>query len=287
MDTTADEQNPIMRGKGKLEEKEYLTDAFAREATAFIERHRLRPFFLYLSFNAVHSPLQAPDKYLDRFSGISDQKRHTFAAMLSAMDDALGDVLASLRENGLEEDTLIFFVSDNGGPTPQTTSRNDPLRGTKGQVYEGGIRVPFAVQWKGRLPEGTVYDKPVISLDIAPTALAVAGVESEDARFDGVDLLPYLTGKSSRAPHETLYWRSGEQYAIRKGNWKLVKMPSAEPELFDLAADIGEKTNLASDKREKAKELDALLMKWDSELAEPLWRTQRRRKPRPKGGGIK
>lgn len=280
MDSASDRANPIMRGSRKVEEKEYLTDAFAREAVAFIERHRQRPFFLYLAFNAVHSPLQAPQKYLDRFSEISDPKRRTFAAMLSAMDDAIGRVLETVRKNGLEEDTLIFFLSDNGGPTAQISSRNDPLRGFKGDVYEGGIRVPFLVQWKGRIPAGRVYEKPVISLDIVPTALAAAGVKAGNAKFDGVNILPYLIG-SRGTPHEALYWRFGSQYAIRKGNWKLVKIGGGQPELYDLAADIGEKIDLAAQKPEKVKGLDAQLMKWNSELAEPLWRTQReRRRPR-------
>jgi len=277
VDSASEALNPIMRGTQKVEEKEYLTDALAREAVAFIERHRQRPFFLYLTFNAVHSPLQAPDKYLARFSGITDQKRRTFAAMLSAMDDAIGDVLASVRKNDLEEDTLIFFISDNGGPTPQTTSRNDPLRGYKGQVYEGGIRIPFMVQWKGHLPAGKVRDKPVISLDIVPTALAAAGFMAKNGKFDGTDLTPFLSGKSSRAPHDVLYWRFGDQYAIRDGDWKLVKTPNGT-ELFDLKADIGEQTDLASKSPDRVKELDARLMKWDSKLAEPLWKTQRNRK---------
>jgi arylsulfatase A-like enzyme len=270
-----DPGNPIMRGNETVEEKEYLTDAFAREAVSFIDKHKQHPFFLYLTFNAVHSPLQSPDKYLGRFSSIKDQKRRTFAAMLSAMDDAIGEVLESLRKNKLEEDTLIFFVSDNGGPTPQTTSGNGALRSTKGQVYEGGIRVPFMAQWKGRLPAGKVYDEPVIALDIAPTACAVAGAKTEGAKFDGVDVLPFLTGKAKGAPHKTLYWRFGEQSAVRDGDWKLVKISGSESELFDLSKDIGEKTNLASTKPEKVKELDDKLAKWDSQLVAPLWRRGR------------
>ncbi len=264
-------RNRIMRGNDAVEEKEYLTDAFAREAASFIKRHSKEKFFLYLAFNAVHSPLQAPEKYLNRFPAITDKKRKTFAAMLSAMDDAVGKVLDTLRENNLEEKTLIFFISDNGGPTLNTTSRNDPLRGYKGQVYEGGIRVPFLVQWKGTIPAGKVYNKPVISLDIAPTACAVAGASIAGAKFDGANLLPFLTGKLTGNPHDALYWRFGAQLAIRRGDWKLVKFGDEITELYNLAKDIGEKNNLAEKNPEKVKELSAMLMKWESELAKPLW----------------
>lgn len=280
IDSSADAKNPIMRGMKPVEEKEYLTDAFSREATTFIERHKNEPFFLYLAFNAVHSPLQAPEKYLKRFYSITDNKRRTFAAMLSAMDDAIGNVLQTLRKNKLEENTLIFFLSDNGGPTQSTTSRNDPLRGFKAQVYEGGIRVPFLMQWKGKIPAGIVYGKPVISLDIAPTALAAAGTRIADAKFDGVDLIPYLKG--SGTPHEILYWRFGSQYAIRKGNWKLLKTANGKPELYDLAADISEMNDLTEKNPEKVKELQAHYEAWNAQLAKPLWGGIQKKQARPK-----
>jgi len=141
-------RNPILRGTEPVEEKEYLTDAFAREAAAFIDKRARDPFFLYLAFNAVHSPMEAIEGYLRRFSSIKDEKRRTYAAMSAALDDGVGRVLSALRRHRLEEDTLLFFWSDNGGPTPQTTSSNLPLRGYKAQVYEGGIRIPAMVQWK-------------------------------------------------------------------------------------------------------------------------------------------
>ncbi len=165
----------IYRGDSPVQETEYLTDAFAREAAAFVERQKAEPFFLQLTFNAVHQPLQAPDKYLSRFSGIEDETRKTYAAMLSALDDGVGKVLETLRRKGLEENTLIFFISDNGGPTHANGSKNTPLRGDKATVWEGGIRVPFLVQWKAKLPAGKTYDQPVIALDIGATAAAAAG----------------------------------------------------------------------------------------------------------------
>ncbi|MDO8589327.1 MAG: sulfatase-like hydrolase/transferase [Armatimonadota bacterium] len=270
----------IMRGDKEVEESRFLTEAFGQEARAFIEKHKAEPFFLYLPFNAVHNPMQVTKKYLDRFPSIKDDKRRTFAAMLSALDDAVGETLKAIRDNGLEKDTLIFFLGDNGGPTSETTCKNDPLRGAKGMVYEGGIRVPFCVQWNGRLPEGKVYDKPVIALDIAPTAVAAAGAKAEDAKFDGVNLLPYLVKGSDKTPHEALFWRMGGQHAARKGDWKLVKTGANKPQLFNLSSDIAEQTNLYTRNPDKAKEMEDLLAKWESELAKPLWGVRAGNRPR-------
>lgn len=264
-------QAKLLRGTEWVQEPEYLTDAFTREAVAFIERHRQEPFFLYLSFNAVHLPLEATEKYLDRFSSIADENRRTFAAMLSALDDGVGQVLAKLRETGLEEETLIGFLSDNGGYAGNT-SRNDPLRGHKDQVFEGGIRVPFLVQWTGHLPAGQVYEHPVISLDLAATALAAAGGPlPEELQLDGVNLLPYLTGANSAPPHDRLYWRYGTQQALRAGDWKMVKWGDNPPQLYNLAEDIGESHNLAAGQPDKLQELQADYEAWNAQLIDPLW----------------
>ena len=286
LDAAADGPNPILRGTKRVDDIDYTTDAFGREAVAFIEKHHAEPWLVYLPFNAVHAPLQATPKYLSRFSDIGEQKRRSFAAMLSAMDDAVGAVLSKLREHHLEQDTLIFFLSDNGGPTRQTTSGNGPLRGYKAQTWEGGIRVPWIVQWKGHIPGGKVDDRPVIQLDILPTALAAAGVAIQpEWRLDGVNLLPFLTGENAGAPHEALYWRFGQQIALRVGDWKLVKAPgggispggrrgkasTAGAQLYNLKEDIGEKHNLAEKHAEKVKELAAVWEKWNSELVDPAW----------------
>jgi arylsulfatase A-like enzyme len=238
----------------------------------------------------VHGPLQATEKYLARFANIEDQRRRTFAAQLSAMDDAIGVVLEKIRALGQEGNTLIFFFSDNGGPTRQTTSQNGPLRGFKSQTWEGGIRVAWLVQWKERIPAGQVDDRPVIQLDILPTALAAIGAEAKpEWKLDGVNLLPYMTGEKKEAPHEALYWRFGSQIAVRKGPWKLVKAPAdgAAPgalggaastegaELYNLEKDIGETTNLAASEHEKLKELSAAWEKWNAELAPPRWQQGR------------
>lgn len=250
----------------------YTTDEYAERAVEFIDQHKAEPWFLYLPFNAQHAPLQAPQKYLDRFSSIQDEKRKIFAAMMSAMDDAVGRVLDKVREVGQEENTLVFFLADNGGPTMQTTSNNLPLRGFKSTTWEGGVRVPFAVQWKGKIPGGQTYDHPIIQLDILPTALAAAGATVDPAwKLDGVNLLPFFTKEASGKPHETLYWRFGEQWAIHHGDWKLVvgRDGGKEPWLIHLAEDISESKNLAASKPEKVAELLALYQTWNAEQAPP------------------
>lgn len=283
---------PIYRGDEVVDEKTYLSDAFGREAVGFIERHRDRPFFLYLAFNAVHTPMDATDDRLARFAAIGDTSRRTYAAMLTAMDENIGKVLGALRGAGLEENTLIFFLSDNGGPTmPGTTingSRNDPFRGSKRTTLEGGIHVPFVVRWKGKLAAGSVYDRPVIQLDILPTALAAAGVEAgSSSHLDGVNLLPFLAGQAGAAPHENLYWRMGEQMAIRRGDWKLVRYDRAADRprgrsdardvkmtpdrLYDLAGDPGERHDLSAENPEKLRELRSAWESWNAQLVRPLW----------------
>jgi arylsulfatase B len=278
-----DADNPVLRGTQPVEENEYLTEALTREALGFIERHRQQPFFLYVPYNAVHSPMQAAPKYLKRFGRIADEHRRIFAAMLSALDDSIGAVLGKLHQAGLEEKTLIFFFSDNGGPTAELTSSNKPLSGGKGQLLEGGIRIPFLVQWKGHLPAGKVYEQPVISLDILPTALAAAGAPApESARLDGVNLLPYLTGANSGPPHERLFWRYGPQGALRKGNWKLYQRGSSPPQLFDLSTDIGEQNNLAEKKPQVLGQLQSAWKELDAQMLAPLWGAGAARKAKQK-----
>ncbi len=265
-----DDNNPLLRGGEPVEEKAYLTDAFAREAVSFIDRHQSQPFFLYLAFNAIHSPMQAPVPMLKEFESIKDEQRRLFAAMLRSMDDAIGRVLAKLRDLKLEDDTLIFFISDNGGPTQELTSSNLPLRGGKGQLYEGGIRVPYVVQWKGVIPAGKTDHRPVISLDALPTALAAAG-RSVPADVDGVNLLPYLTGASSGTPHSTLFWRYGSNIALRDRDWKLVRQGTENFQLFNLASDASEVTDRLASEPKVAARLRAELDRLNAEMATSLW----------------
>ena len=273
----------------------YTTDAYAERAVDWLSRRAAAaptaPWFLYLPFNAQHAPLQAPRRYLDRFPGIADDKRRTFAAMLSAMDDAVGRVLTKVRDLGAEENTLVFFIADNGGPTQGTTSGNGGLRGFKMTTYEGGPRVPFLVQWKGRLPAGTTYAPPVMNIDVMPTVMAAAGRPVGDADrnggpIDGVDLLPFLSGASADRPHETLFWRCGPQWAVRQGDWKLVvsKGGSGRPELYDLAADPSETKDRAGSEPARVADLQAAYDAWSVAQAKPL-AMDRDKGATPKGKG--
>jgi arylsulfatase A-like enzyme len=265
-----DDDNPLLRGKNVIEEKAYLTDAFGREASDFIHRHHDKPFFLYLAFNAIHSPMQAPVALLPEFEGLRGEQRRLFAAMTRSMDNATGEVLKALRNQGLEQDTLIVFLSDNGGPTAELTSSNVPLRGGKGQLYEGGIRVPFACSWKGRVPAGTVSSQPVSALDILPTALAAAG-SALPQKLDGVNLLPHLTGSQQSVSRESLFWRYGPSLALRRGDWKLVKQRTPDFQLFNLSADVGESNDLAAQQPQRKKQMQAELESLNQEMMPPLW----------------
>ncbi len=277
---------PIYRGTEVVEEREYLTDAFAREAVAFIDRHQKDEFLLYLAFNAVHTPMHATDARLARFSSIADERRRTYAAMTSAMDDAVGQVLDKVRTAGLTNDTLVFFFSDNGGPTMRTTtvngSSNAPLRGSKRTTLEGGVRVPFVVSWPGKVPAGKTFDGTLIQLDVLPTALAAVGVELRpEWKLDGVNLLPHFLGDASEGPHDTVYWRFGEQMAPCSGNWKLVRYDAVADEgkqgtfsslrLYNLADDIGESHDLAAAQPERVEAMTAVWDAWNAQLPRPLW----------------
>jgi arylsulfatase B len=265
--------NPILRGEAEVEEREYLTDAFAREALSFIERQRGRPWFLYLPFNAAHSPMQATPRDYARYAQFADHHRRVWAAMVGSMDAAIGRILARLEELDLRRQTLVVYLSDNGGPTQELTSRNDPFSGGKGSLREGGIRIPFLMSWPGMLPAGVVEPRPVSALDIVPTSLAAARVEARPpAPLDGVNLIPFLTGADRGLPHDTLYWRMGRQHAIRYGEWKLARFRSGEADqLFDLAQDVKEEHDLAAAQPDRVRDLKARYEAWDRQLIEPLW----------------
>ena len=271
-----DANNPILRHGQPVSEQAYLTDALTREAVEFIGRHRTRPFFLYLAYNAVHSPLQATDQDMRRFAHIDDIHRRIFAAMLANLDDSVGQVIGALERHGLIDNTLIVFLSDNGGPTRELTSSNAPLRGEKGQLYEGGIRVPMLWQWAGQLPEAAVYTNPVLSLDIAATAVAISGGPDDDRRradLDGVNLLPFLNDTALGPPHKSLFWRMGNRSAIRVGDWKAVKQSrsaAADWELFDLSRDVSESNNLAESLPAKLDELRDRWNDWNGQMAAPV-----------------
>jgi arylsulfatase A-like enzyme len=266
---------PLIRNGDPVDEREYLTEAFAREAVAFIERHRSEPFFLYLAFNAPHGPFQAPpQRYLDRFPGIADGQRRTYGAMVSALDDAVGRVLTTLRETQLETRTLVFFLSDNGGRREAMVSSNGVLRGYKEELFEGGIRVPFVAAWPGTLRPGA-YQPPVIALDVWATVVSAAGATPpSDRRIDGVDLMPYLRGRKTGSPHHRLFWRTGGglAYAVRQGDDKLVKEKGSEtPALFDLLRDPGETRDLAARRPDLVRRLLRAYEGWNAELIPPAF----------------
>ncbi|MCP4641259.1 MAG: sulfatase-like hydrolase/transferase [bacterium] len=265
-----------------VEDKRFRIDVQSDAAVAFLDRHHDDPFFLYVAYFAPHTPLEATDEYLAMHPGDMPERRRHALAMLSGIDRGVGRMLEKLEAYGIDEDTLIFYISDNGAPlkitmedSPVTTdaggwdgSRNDPFVGEKGMLSEGGIRVPFLARWKGTLPEGAEYSEPVISLDAGATALVLAGLDAP-ADMDGVNLIPYLTGKRKGSPHDALYWRFWTQSAIRKGKWKYLHAGNAGRFLFDLASSEHERRNLVEDHPDVAAELEKDLRAWAATLKHP------------------
>jgi arylsulfatase A-like enzyme len=252
---------------------------------AFIQRNQSRPFLLYLAYLTPHWPLEANPKDLARHRDAPSRRRATFLAMMDELDRGVGRILQPLQDAGLEKDTLIIFTSDNGGarfPPGGTeeddvpglnTSRNDPFRGVKGELLEGGIRVPFLIQWPGKLPAGATYDRPVSTLDVVATAMAAANAAPPaEPNFDGVNLIPFLDGTNKGEPHDALFWRFWGQTAVRSGRWKLLELKHQDkPALFDLDADLREQTNVADQHPEHVARLRRELKAWLAQLREPLW----------------
>lgn len=246
---------------------------YAREACGFIEANKDQPFFLYLSFNAVHSPIVASTHWLEKFKHLP-KREQAYAALVGEADEAIGTVMARLRELKLEENTLIFCISDNGGASREAEQLG--LRGSKWFVWEGGVRVTWMARWKGRIPGGRVVDDPVIQLDVLPTVLAAAGAEKPEAELDGVNLLPLLEGRADRLAPRELYFRFGVQHAVRQGDWKLVKATQAmEPMLVNLATDPGEQKDLSAENPAKKAELTTLFDTWNASMQPPRWEDQR------------
>lgn len=259
----------------------YRLEIQTESAITFINKNKDKPFFYYLSYYAPHVPLQATKKYLKRFPGEMPQRRRMCLAMVSAMDDGIGRIKETLRKNNIEDNTLIVFLSDNGAAlklhkkdlplsvrgSAWNGSLNDPYIGEKGMVSEGGIRVPFIMNWPNGLPKGKVYDRPVSSLDIAATSLAIAG-KKIPKEFDGVNIVPYLNGDKKGDPHKALYWRFWKQSAVRIGDWKYLNYNGTEF-LFNVHTDEHEHLNLIEKHPEKAKKLKAKLTKWGSDLKTP------------------
>lgn len=264
----------IMRNHEPVKTTKYLTDEFSDEALNFVEKYQKEPFFLFLAYNAPHTPLQASKEYLDRFPNIQDVKRKTYAAMVSAIDDGVGNLLNKLEELKLNENTIIIFLSDNGGPESKNASNNGVLREGKSSIYEGGYRVPFAMQWKGHVNAG-IYDAPVSSLDIFATIASLSNAPiQKDKPLDGVNILPFLQGQKKGIPHENIYLRKYDTdlHAVRDGDLKLVvKWKGSKKELYNLKDDVGETNDISDKYPEEVKRLNNILKQWESELIEPAF----------------
>lgn len=251
----------------------YLTDDFTNEAVRFVKRNKDQPFFLYLAYNAPHSPDQVTRSYLKQTRHIEYADRSVYAAMIAAIDLGVGKLQSTLTNLGLANNTLIFFLSDNGGRFP--VANNRPFRGHKGMLFEGGIRVPFTVTWPNKLDGGKVYHKPVSALDIYPTAMAAAGASpAKYNHVDGVNLLPYLKNKKNGSPHDALFWRysGGKGYAVRNGTYKLVRSEYKQKKLlFNMKKDPYEHHNIADENPGKVKELQRTYERWEKEMRKPRW----------------
>ena len=262
----------LLRNAKRIEETEYLTDALSREAAGYIEKYRANPFFIYLAYNAPHGPLQATEKYLNRFKHIKDRKRRTYAAMVSAVDDGVGLVLDKLDELQLAENTMVFFLSDNGGPAHIKAS-NAPLRGYKGNLFEGGYRVPFAMRWPAKIEAGQSFYHPIISLDIFATIIGQnKGKIKTKNLLDGVDLIPFITNPKKGQPHDQLYWRKFDSHeiAIRQGPYKFTNF-SGPSQLYHLSDDVGEQTNLFQINSDMVHQLEKNHRQWLSQLVDPIF----------------
>jgi len=264
---------PIYRNKTRLKDSDYsgyMTTRLTEEAVAFIERQEQKPFFLYLAYNAVHSPAQAPKEDIERMQKQFphlDKKRVILLAMLEHLDNGVGAMVKKLKAEGVWDNTLLFFLTDNGG-SKAMQANNGRLRAFKGSLYEGGIRTPWIVSWPAKFKGGRTLDQPVISLDILPTVVEATGTgRLAKRRFDGKSLLPLLTEKTTEH-HPTLFWNSGEEkaeWAVREGNWKAHSL-RGKLELFDLANDHSEKTNLAAKRPDLAKRLAKCHTNWLAEM---------------------
>ncbi len=257
--------------------KRYLTDDFSDKAVEYINGcDEQRPMFMYLAYNAPHAPLQAPQRYLDRTKHIYNAERSVYAAMMLAVDDGVGRVMEALEKRGMDDNTLIFFLSDNGGPAD--TGADNIARAFKGNMFDGGIRTPFAMSWGKKIKSGERYDEVISALDIYATCVEAANINIKECtnKLDGVNLLPYINGKKRGAPHESLFWRVGNgfEYAVRKGDYKLVKTYySDEYMLFNIAKDPMEMIDIAKYNAKLVCELSADYKRWNSEMIDAQWGT--------------
>lgn len=263
----------IREGKQIVKDTGYLTFSFAKKAEDYIEENKSRPFFLVLSFNAPHDPFQVPKEYFDRVKSTTDSVKRVYYGMIEALDDAVGGVVQKLKSTGIDDNTVILFISDNGGATYTRATDNAPLKGGKCTHFEGGLMVPFFIKYPNAVNAGSEYSKPVSSLDIFSTVAAITQTTlPTDRVYDGVNLLTYLSD-NSRVPHEILYWRNGYSKAIRRGDWKLyINKKNDKIFLYNLATDPGEKHDLSSEHPDILKQLAAELEHWEkTQTIKPAW----------------
>ena len=284
--------NSLLRNREPVRVPGFTTDVFTDETLRFVRRHAQQPWFVFLSFNAVHTPLEISRAVADRIPAtVTDPQRRGYLALLLGLDDSIGRLMQEVRSQ--HPNTLVFFFSDNGGSGRKpffafNTAVNKPLRGDKGQLWEGGIRVPYFVSWPGHLPAGTVSEAPVSTLDILPTACAVSGGQLPDG-VEGVNLLPCLQGHTTTVPHDKLYWRFGPQRAIRAGRWKLVDARDFQRktqtgwQLYDLESDPGETQDLAASQPQRVAELSTAWDEWNRQNISPLWKVTANEDPRGTG----
>lgn len=259
---------PLTRNNKAGEFNEYLTTALSKDAAKFIQSSD-KPFCLYLAYNAPHLPLEAPKETIEKYNHIKDKKRRTYAAMIDEMDQGIGLVLESLKKSGKYDNTLIFFLSDNGGPRKngETFANNGNFREGKGSMYEGGCHVPFILHWpKGNLNVGE-FDGLVSALDIAATAVAVGNGDTSGETLEGTNLIPYLTGKQKGSPHNALYWRmqDGMAWAVRTEKTKFLKLnkKGVKPELFDMKKDPFEAKDIVAKNTKKRAQMAKLWNEWN------------------------
>ena len=272
------DHSTILRGHMPIAEAEYLTDAIAREAVAFIDSANDTPFFAYVPFNAVHTPIEASDIYLKRFANVVDPQQRAYNAMTSALDDAVGSILRAIQDRGLEEKTLVVFVNDNGGPIYTGVQSNGDLKLGKLFLFEGGIRVPMFAKLPGVIGVATTFEPMVSTLDLFPTICQMAGIDLTAVQnLDGTDLAPFLSEGNESVPHEELFWSNGPSTAMRTGKWKLVQS-NGSTWLFDLSNDPGERRDLSAESVGKCKQMKDAIRRWRDSMPEPAWPSKPQRR---------
>lgn len=284
---------PVLHNLQPVAWDQYLTHELTDAGVAFIEKNHAHPFFLFMSYNAPHLELEAPDETIAKYPqssmtkvpGVKPQARSIYAAMVDEMDQGVGHLLASLQQHSLTENTVVWFLSDHGGM--KRTSDNRPLKGAKGSHFEGGLRIPLIVRWPGKVKPGTVSHQPVTTLDLGATSIAMAGGTINKSELHGVDLTSHIADETSDNPHTALYWRTAaptrrnaatyESGIVREGDFKLM-IEGDRISLFNLKDDISETNNVAAAKPQLVQRLYAQWKQWDKSSKPPLWNSSRKTK---------